>query len=105
LYRSSGISGSASCSSNLCHLLVGHERHVGNRRTLDTLVTEDDADFAGAVPLFCQFDDAVFDGVRVDVAPLRWFVCRRLVRIGRATAARMHSCHVYLVGTQTKRGV
>jgi hypothetical protein len=34
------------------------------------------------VPLLGQFDDARLDGVRVDVTPLRRFVCHGLVRVG-----------------------
>jgi len=72
---------------NLGDLLPRREGDVGNRGSLDALVTEFDSDLTGAVAVLGEFDHARFDGVFVDVAPLRWVVCHGPVRTGGPAAA------------------
>ncbi len=81
LRRSSGRSPAASFSSRMVVTFLPVASVTSGTACPDALVAQRQADLAGRVALFGQFDDARFDGVLVNVAPLRGFVCRRLVRV------------------------
>jgi len=67
---------------DLADLLAGGELDVRDRGSFDALIAEFHPDDAGVVSLFGEFDDAILDGVGVDIAPFCWFVCRRAIRTG-----------------------
>ncbi len=73
---------------NLGDLLPSCQLDVRDGRSRHALVAKLDPDLTRIVTLLRQFDDPLFYVLWVDVAPLRWFVCRRLVRTGRAATAR-----------------